>query len=83
MPDLVGERGPEIMVPGSSGQVIPNRQIGGGGVSIVQHIDMRGVDPSMRAFITAQTRTMKDQAVREATAAVAKTNRDRPGYLSK
>jgi hypothetical protein len=30
-PYLVGERGPEIVVPGRSGTVIPNNRIGGGG----------------------------------------------------
>jgi phage-related minor tail protein len=29
---LVGERGPEIFTPKSSGTVIPNNQIGGGGI---------------------------------------------------
>lgn len=32
-PYLVGERGPEIFVPGTSGKVIPNHQLGGGGGS--------------------------------------------------
>jgi hypothetical protein len=30
-PYLVGERGPELFVPGTSGKVIPNNQLGGGG----------------------------------------------------
>jgi len=34
-PYLVGERGPEIVVPSKSGGVIPNNQIGGGGTVIV------------------------------------------------
>jgi phage-related minor tail protein len=33
---LVGERGPEIMVPGSSGMVLPNESIAGGGGAMVQ-----------------------------------------------
>lgn len=32
---LVGERGPEIIVPRSAGQVIPNHQIGGGGAASI------------------------------------------------
>ena len=48
-PYLVGENGPEIVVPGSSGTVIPNRHIneaqGGGGVTI--NVDARGsADPA-------------------------------------
>lgn len=30
-PYLVGERGPEIFVPGTGGKIIPNNQLGGGG----------------------------------------------------
>jgi hypothetical protein len=30
-PYLVGERGPELFVPGTSGKIIPNNQLGGGG----------------------------------------------------
>lgn len=43
---LVGERGPEIMVPRHAGSIIPNSKIGGGGggpsVTQVYHIDARG-----------------------------------------
>jgi hypothetical protein len=35
---LVGERGPELVVPSRNGQVVPNNQIGGGGVSVTQNI---------------------------------------------
>ena len=34
---LVGERGPEIFTPSSSGFVSANNQLGGGGVTVVQH----------------------------------------------
>ncbi|QDV34899.1 tape measure protein [Tautonia plasticadhaerens] len=34
---LVGERGPEIFTPSVSGQIIPNHQMGGGGITIVQN----------------------------------------------
>jgi uncharacterized protein YutE (UPF0331/DUF86 family) len=33
-PYLVGERGPEVIVPGRSGTVIPNHRLGGGGVNV-------------------------------------------------
>lgn len=32
---LVGERGPELVVPGRTSTVIPNHQLGGGGVTVV------------------------------------------------
>ena len=40
---LVGERGPELFTPRSSGSIIPNHELGGG-PSISYHIDARGVD---------------------------------------
>jgi hypothetical protein len=43
-PALVGERGPELFVPNSSGFVFPNHRLGGGGVTINQNIDARGAD---------------------------------------
>ena len=33
-PYLVGERGPEVVVPGASGTVVPNNKIGGTSISI-------------------------------------------------
>lgn len=35
-PILVGERGPEIFMPGTSGRIIPNGGIGGGGGNTIQ-----------------------------------------------
>ena len=40
---LVGERGPEIFTPKSSGTVIPNNQIGGGGTNIVVNVSAEGM----------------------------------------
>jgi hypothetical protein len=34
MPYLIGERGPELFVPGTSGAVVPNNKIGGGNVTV-------------------------------------------------
>ena len=49
-PSIVGERGPELFMPSSSGTVIPNEALGGGGgSSITQNINFTG-------DITAQTR---------------------------
>ena len=42
VPYLVGERGPEIIVPRSAGKVIPNHRLGGGGGSMSMVIDLRG-----------------------------------------
>lgn len=40
-PYVVGERGPEVMVPGRSGTVIPNSNLGGGGTTI--NVNFNGV----------------------------------------
>ena len=34
---MVGERGPEMIVPQRNGNVVPNNQVGGGGVTIIQN----------------------------------------------
>jgi hypothetical protein len=41
-PYLVGEAGPELFVPGSSGSIVPNHAMGG--ASITYNIDARGAD---------------------------------------
>ena len=48
---LVGERGPEIIVPRSAGQVIPNHQIGGGGMTYapVFHVGGRVTPEDLQA----------------------------------
>ena len=51
-PYLVGERGPELMVPSSNGAVVPNNALGGGGVTVVQNINVTtGVQQTVRAEI--------------------------------
>ena len=50
-PHLVGEAGPELFVPSSSGSVIPNHQLGGGS-NIVQNINVTTcVQQTVRAEI--------------------------------
>ena len=36
-PYLVGERGPEMLVPSRNAHIIPNNKLGGGGVTVVQN----------------------------------------------
>jgi hypothetical protein len=51
-PYLVGERGPELMVPAGNGSVVPNNALGGGGVTVVQNINVTtGVQQTVRAEI--------------------------------
>jgi len=41
-PSIVGERGPELFVPGQDGRIIPNHQMGGGGDVTVNIINQGG-----------------------------------------
>ena len=42
-PYMVGEKGPELFVPKSSGTIVPNNQLGGGGsTSVVVNVDASG-----------------------------------------
>lgn len=51
---LVGERGPEIVVPRSSGTVIANDRIGGPSITQTFNIDARGADASMVPRLRAE-----------------------------
>jgi len=41
-PYIVGERGPELFVPRSSGTVVPNNALGGGSTNVVVNVDAKG-----------------------------------------
>ncbi len=53
-PVLVGERGPEVFLPASSGSIVPNKNMsGGGGTTVVQNISIStGVSQTVRAEIS-------------------------------
>ncbi len=60
---LVGERGPEILVPSRNGQVVPNNQMGGGGVTVVQNINIStGVQQTVRNEIKSLMPQIADSA---------------------
>ena len=40
---IVGERGPELFTAGSSGNITPNHQMGGGSTNITMNINVSGV----------------------------------------
>jgi hypothetical protein len=46
-PYIVGERGPELMIPGTSGSIVPNHQLASMGGSPVYNVDARGTDAAM------------------------------------
>ena len=65
-PYMVGERGPELFIPGGSGTIIPNRNLGGGkgGNAISINVDARGsADP-------AAVRAQVQQGILEAAPAI-------------
>ena len=41
-PYIVGEKGPELFTPGSSGKITPNHELGGGNVSVNVAVDASG-----------------------------------------
>ena len=44
-PSIVGERGPELFIPRSSGTIVPNNKLGGGNnTSVVVNVDASGSD---------------------------------------
>jgi hypothetical protein len=64
-PYMVGERGPEIIVPSRNGSVVPNNQLGGGGVTVVQNINITtGVQQTVRAEIKSLMPQIADSAKR-------------------
>lgn len=66
-PVLVGEKGPELIVPSRNSQVIPNHQMSGGGVTVVQNINIStGVQQTVRSEI----RSLMPQIAESAKAAV-------------
>ena len=66
-PYMVGERGPEIIVPSRNGSVVPNNQLGGGGVTVNQTINITtGVQQTVRAEI----KSLMPQIAESAKAAV-------------
>ena len=64
-PFFVGEAGPELFVPKSSGDIIPFDSLRGGGESTVINIDARGAAPGMERRIA----TLVGQAMRRTKAA--------------
>lgn len=63
---VVGENGPEVLLPNTAGTVVPNNALGGGGgggVTIIQHISVDS--RSDRASILAAMSQAKDMAKAE------------------
>lgn len=82
---MVGERGPELMVPRGAGTIVPNsalRRSAGGGQPIVIQMqnDFRGVDASDRTYLESRLAQVERRAVAAAVAAVPGVAAKRPNY---
>jgi hypothetical protein len=78
-PMIVGEHGPELFIPSSSGQIVPNGRMGGGGVTVNQNINIStGVAQTVRAEVA----NLMPQIAQTAKAAVAEAKM-RGGNYSK
>lgn len=72
-PYMVGERGPELIVPRMSAHVIPNNRLGGGGFTV--NVDARGsTDPAM---VAAAAKRAVYEAAPTIIAAATKNTMDR------
>lgn len=62
-PTIVGERGPELFIPGSNGGIIPNNRLGGSGVVVNQTINLTtGVSQTVRAEVLNMLPQIADAA---------------------
>ncbi|MDB4614328.1 hypothetical protein OAH18_01430, partial [bacterium] len=82
-PTLVGERGPELFVPGSAGSIRNNADtrssMGGGGVSVVQNLNFAvGVTNTVRAEVMNML-----PAIQQSTISAVATAKQRGGKFSK
>ena len=58
---LVGERGPELFAPGSSGSIVPSGKMGG--ITIVNHVDARGASMELAKALPALLEQTSRQTV--------------------
>lgn len=78
-PYMVGERGPELFIPNSGGQISPNGRMGAGGVTVNQTINIStGVAQTVRAEVA----NLMPQIAESAKSAVAE-GKMRGGNFSK
>jgi hypothetical protein len=63
-PYLVGERGAEVFVPRTAGNIVPNNELGGSGVVVNQSISFStGVVPTVRAEVLNLLPTIKQETI--------------------
>jgi tape measure domain-containing protein len=77
-PTLVGERGPELFIPGQAGTVVSNANMGGGGTTVVQNIN---VTPDAPRVFKEQLMAHMPLIKRSAIAGVAEAQNRKGGRL--
>jgi hypothetical protein len=76
---MVGEKGPEMIVPGTSGRVIPNNQLGGGGQPIVINQTIN-VSTGVQQTVRAEIKQLMPQIAESAKSAVVDAKRRGGSY---
>lgn len=69
-PYMVGERGPELFVPGRSGTIVPNKNLGGDSVNVVVNVDAQGTQvqgnqPDARQLGNAISSAVQAELIRQ------------------
>jgi len=76
---MVGEYGPELVVPRNAGTVIPNHQLGGsGGDTHIHNYDLRNADIGAAGRLRQMQQQTELSAVRNSQAVAAETNKRTP-----
>ncbi|CAN5263960.1 hypothetical protein BH10PLA2_BH10PLA2_00700 [soil metagenome] len=65
-PSLVGEQGPELFVPRTSGSIIPNHALGGQSITVVQNWN---VSPGVQGTVEAEIRRAAPAIINQSVAA--------------
>jgi hypothetical protein len=74
---MIGEKGPELFIPGKTGVVVPNNQLGGSGAVVNQTINIStGVSQTVRAEIV----NMLPRIMESTKAAIADSKRRGGGF---
>ena len=76
-PYLVGERGPELMIPGTSGTIVPNNKLGGGSVVVNQTIN---VSTGVQQTVRTEIKSLMPQIAESAKSAVMDAKRRGGSY---
>lgn len=77
---VVGERGPEMFVPNSSGSIVANGAMGGAVVNITNQF-VGPITAEMKSYFDAQIRQSQQAAVAQAVSGVRAARYNRPGFF--